>query len=203
MLIEIELEAAHGWCKNIPTAKNVIGTFTLYHIYMMIFMTVVISMIFIPRFVIACQTSEFTPWSAVCHFLFYLLAWFLIEDFLWFVLNPYYTIQKYTQKNIPWHTKWIMGIPVHNIVGILGLAALAFIEHTWSLWIALAVFTVLLILTCFVSPSYHALYWQLHGKSDPSAKDNFTDNNGIKGGGDSSDPSCVCAAENEEKEHNT
>ena len=143
-------------------------------------MTVVISMIFIPRFVIACQTSEFTPWSAVCHFLFYLLAWFLLEDFLWFVLNPYYTLQKYKSEYIPWHTKWIMGIPVHNIIGVLGLIALAFVNHSWSLWIAILIFAVLLIFTWILSPNYHTLYWQLHEKSDSSSKTTFVNDNNDK-----------------------
>ena len=29
-LIEIEMEGKHGWCKNLPTAKKVVSSFTLY-----------------------------------------------------------------------------------------------------------------------------------------------------------------------------
>ena len=34
-LIEIEMEGKHGWCKNLPTAKKVVSSFTLYHLLMM------------------------------------------------------------------------------------------------------------------------------------------------------------------------
>lgn len=167
-LIEIEMEGKHGWAEKLPTAKKVIGTFTLYHIYMMVFLLIMISMIFIPRFYIACNTSEFTPWSAVCCFLFYLLAWFLLEDFLWFVFNPYYTLCKYNKENVTWHKDWVGNIPVHNIVGGLGLAALAFVEGSWLLFLSAAILLGWTFLSMWVSPFYHSFYHEIRGKNDKS-----------------------------------
>ena len=33
-LMEIEIEGKNGWCKELPTAKNVCKDFTLYHLLM-------------------------------------------------------------------------------------------------------------------------------------------------------------------------
>lgn len=165
-LIEIELEGKNGWCEKIPTARNVIGTFTLYHIYMILFLMIMISMIFIPRFYIACNTSEFTPWSAVCCFVFYVVAWFLLEDFLWFVFNPYYTLCKYNKEEVKWHTQWVGAVPLHNVLGILALAAIAFAEGSWFLFLATAMLTGWTFLSILVAPFYHEFYEKIRGKSD-------------------------------------
>ena len=99
-LIEIEMEGKNGWCTHLPTAKNVISTFTLYHLLMM----VLIILTFYQQF------NNKDVWLIV----FYITMFFFIEDLLWFVLNPYYTIKKYSEKNIPWHSKWFWGQPIEN-----------------------------------------------------------------------------------------
>ena len=85
-LMEIEMEGKDGWCKNLPTAKNVIASFTWYHILMMI----IVILIFYQTF------RGLDVWMVV----FYITAFFLIEDFLWFVFNPFYGIKKYKKENI-------------------------------------------------------------------------------------------------------
>ena len=163
-LLEIEMEGKHGWCEKLPTAKRVVGPFTLYHVYMNIFIVIMISMIFIPRFYVACNSSEFTPWSAVCCFVFYLLLWFLLEDFLWFVMNPHYTLCKYKKEHIKWHTQWVGPVPLHNILGILGLVAVAFAEGSWLLFVAAAVAVGWTFLTMWIAPLYHKFYAKIRGE---------------------------------------
>jgi hypothetical protein len=34
-----------------------------------------------------------------------------IEDFLWFVLNPYYGIKNFRKEKIWWHKKWWGPVP--------------------------------------------------------------------------------------------
>lgn len=156
--IEIEMEGKHGWAVNLPTAKKVVGDFTLYHLYMMLFVGIVISAVFIPR--MACGV---TPWQAAVQFMFYLLLWFLVEDFLWFVLNPYFTLEKYTAENIPWHKKWIgKHIPLHNALGAIGLVALAALEGTYSLYLGLLLSVLFCGAVIFGAPAYHRFYEALH-----------------------------------------
>jgi len=40
-----------------------------------------------------------------------MLFW-IIEDFLWFVLNPAFGIAGFVRKNIPWHKQWFLNVPV-------------------------------------------------------------------------------------------
>ena len=35
----------------------------------------------------------------------------VIEDFLWFILNPAFGISKFNKLNVPWHTMWFLKIP--------------------------------------------------------------------------------------------
>lgn len=103
-LMEIEMEGKDGWCKNLPTAKNVLVSFTWYHILMM----VIIILIFYQTF------QHLDIWMTV----FYITSFFLIEDFLWFVFNPFYGINNYKQENIPWHKNWSAELPIENFVGL-------------------------------------------------------------------------------------
>lgn len=161
-LIEIEIEGKHGWAEKLPTAKKALGHFTLYHVYMNSFVLATLSMIFIPRFTIACNTSTFSPWNAVCSFLFYTIAWFLLEDFLWFVLNPHYTMKKYQKKYIPWHKYWVTErMPLHNVIGLLVLCCLAFAEGSWILWLGLIVFGLWVSATLVSAPLYHTFYHKI------------------------------------------
>ena len=88
---EVEIEGKHGWAKHLPTTKNILGQFTLYHVYMLLFLVLLFSGWFGSRFVAGCASG----WTVVFHFAFYFLLWLLVEDFLWFVFNPHYTLDRY------------------------------------------------------------------------------------------------------------
>ena len=45
-MIEIEMEGKNGWCTHLPTAKNVISSFTLYHLLMMALIFVIFYQMF-------------------------------------------------------------------------------------------------------------------------------------------------------------
>ena len=108
-LIEIEIEGKEGWAKNLPTARNIIGKMTLYHVFMFVFIIIM----FIRIYPMYGNNSFIT--------IFYVTSWFLLEDFLWFVLNPYYTLKNYKKEEIWWHSNqsWIAGIPFHNFMGLI------------------------------------------------------------------------------------
>ena len=150
-LIEIEMEGKNGWAKNLPTARNVIFTFTLYHLYMMAFVFLIFYQLFIDKDI----------WMMT----FYTTMFFYIEDFLWFVLNPYFTIKKYNSKNVKWHKKWILGQPIENYISYLIFMFTYYntnykSEHTNSL----IVIILLLSITVLLSPIYHKFYLKIHGK---------------------------------------
>ena len=150
-LIEIEMEGKNGWCTHLPTAKNVISTFTLYHLLMMALIILIFYQLFHKKDI----------WIII----FYITMFFFIEDFLWFVLNPYYTIQKYNGKNIQWHSRWLWGQPLENFVCYF-LIVLTYFKTKYKKEQMNSIIYILLLITITVSlaPFYHLLYIKLHGK---------------------------------------
>ncbi len=112
--VEIQIEGTSGWAKNLPTwrienhwlLKVFFGgrAMTGYHAW-------VISFIFLLFHIPVAFTDQ---WS----FAFegrvlggFILFW-IIEDFLWFVLNPGFGIKKFKKEFIPWHPNWVMLAPI-------------------------------------------------------------------------------------------
>jgi hypothetical protein len=122
-LLEIQIEGKNGCAGNLPCWRmkkkwivKIVGgrPLTGYHFFMFIFLTLMVHM---PLF--------FTTWSwrLECLLLGFLIGLRLIEDFLWFVLNPHYRLKNFKRGKIWWHPKWWGGVPVsywYNIL-IVGL----------------------------------------------------------------------------------
>ena len=159
-LMEIEMEGKHGWAKHLPTTKNILGQFTLYHVYMLLFLALLFSGWFGTRFVAGCSSG----WTVVFHFAFYFLLWLLVEDFLWFVFNPHYTLDRYRKDVIPWHKIWVGDrVPAHNVGGLVVLALLAVgAAGNGELWLSLGISGVMLLACVFVAPAYHKFYVRTH-----------------------------------------
>jgi hypothetical protein len=110
-LWEIQIEGKDGWAAKAPGWRIEKGwlvklaggrPITGYHVYMTVFL---ISFVHLPLF--------FTPWSWRLESLlfgFYVGMVFL-EDFLWFVLNPYYGIRSFRRGKIWWHKQWWGPVP--------------------------------------------------------------------------------------------
>ena len=45
-----------------------------------------------------------------------LMYFWMLEDFLWFVLNPAYGLAKFRRGAIPWHKHWLWCAPVDYVV---------------------------------------------------------------------------------------
>lgn len=158
-LIEIELEGKDGWMTKIPTANIVYfgGKYlTLYHVYM-IFM-IIIGVCFQNR-------MEFTI-NSFLHSASYVFLFLLLEDILWFVFNPYFTIKRYRKGIVWWHSSqpWIFGMPLHNYT-ISGLnIVLAYITGMTDILYSLLYSCVFVGVCIFVSPLYHYFYTYIHKK---------------------------------------
>lgn len=111
--LEINIEGKHGWAKNLPTwqIKNKVTSFiygdlplTGYHFWLMMFILVFLHF---PFFI-------FKEWSLSIELRALSLFFFiwLVEDFLWFVLNPDYGFKKFNKENITWHHQWFTKIPI-------------------------------------------------------------------------------------------
>ena len=154
-LLEIELEAKEGWCKNLPTPV-VLGNFTLYHVLMNIIVIISILKVYV---------KDITSLEDITQAIFYIAAWFLIEDFMWFVLNPHFTIDKYKKEHIWWHARrpWYFGIPEHNFIGILVMFVCYCLSNKKSEFnVNIIYFLIFIILTIMFANNYHEYYNSIH-----------------------------------------
>jgi hypothetical protein len=110
-LWEIQIEGKDGWAAKAPGWRiekgwlvNLAGgrPITGYHVYMTLFL---IAIVHLPLF--------FVPWNWRLEGLlpgFYVGMVFL-EDFLWFMLNPYYGMKNFRRGRIWWHKQWWGPVP--------------------------------------------------------------------------------------------
>ncbi|MFH1543178.1 MAG: hypothetical protein ABIE03_01435 [Patescibacteria group bacterium] len=106
--MEIQIEGKDGWAAKLPTfrLKRKVGIkpVTGYHFFILLFTLIIFHF---PAF--------FTIWSVKKELLLLGAYIFMLtlEDFLWFILNPYYGLKKFNKNNpdIWWHESWFAGLP--------------------------------------------------------------------------------------------
>lgn len=112
--VEIQIEGPSGWGKNLPTWRIekhwLLDVFwggramTGYHFWVIPF---IFLLFHLPVFV----TGEWSWQREGRIFGGFVLFW-IFEDFLWFVINPAFGIQKFKPEWIPWHPRWFAKMPV-------------------------------------------------------------------------------------------
>ena len=125
--LEIQIEGARGWAAGLPTwrledapiLRPLFGgrTITGYHVFAFGFMFCVFHLTL-------ALTGRFS-WRMEARILGSLLLFWIVEDFLWFAMNPAFGLAKLTPQNVPWHPHWLFGVPVDYFVfGLLSVALL-------------------------------------------------------------------------------
>jgi hypothetical protein len=111
--LEIEIEGPAGWASRLPTwrlenglTRRFLGAraVTGYHLFIHIFVLLLAHLPF------ALSLVPFTL-SAELRILSFLVLFWLVEDFLWFVLNPAFGLKRFRREEIWWHAPnwwWIM-----------------------------------------------------------------------------------------------
>jgi hypothetical protein len=112
--VEIQIEGDKGWAAGLPTWRIekhwLLDIFwggrelTGYHAWVFPF----IILLFHTAFFLGC------PWSIKLEakLIALIMAFWIIEDFLWFILNPHYRFKKFTKQDIPWHShRWFIFMP--------------------------------------------------------------------------------------------
>jgi len=123
--VEIQIEGAAGWAAGLPTWRIeshwLLDLFwsgrpmTGYHAWVFPFIALVFHL---PIFL-----SGRWSWHVEARIVAMIMLFWVIEDVLWFVLNPAFGWSKFSAGNIPWHKYWWMGLPVDywisTVVGIV------------------------------------------------------------------------------------
>ena len=168
-LLEIEIEWKNGWAQNLPTWRKVntkapmsfLRNLTGYHSTLMLMILCLHHVVFIGFYWYFWPSDEF---FILAFYFFLLIFW----DFLWFVLNPHFTLKKFKKEHIIWYTdsKWIFGFPIDYWYGIIGSIILALFG--WLVQENALIFvdyiltgilgTLIWGVTIVVSPLYHRWY---------------------------------------------
>lgn len=108
---EIQIEGKDGWAAKSPGWKVEKGWIikltgglpvTGYHVFMTVFL---IAVIHLPLFFIAWS------WRLECLLLGFYVGMVLVEDFLWFIINPYFGLKYFRKGKIWWHKRWWGPVP--------------------------------------------------------------------------------------------
>ena len=187
--IEIEIEGGHGWAERLPTwylrrgrVGRVYGIamgerpLTGYHVFAFTIPLVIVHLPF--AFGLDWSLSAELSQLAV----YFALA--VIWDYIWFVMNPAYTVRRFRRGNVWWfQVPWIWRFPLDYYVGMglsVALAALAaWSAGDWApvrsqLWL-IAGLIVLTALADVASPLYHRWYRHMRrtGADDRSTTPTF------------------------------
>ena len=112
-LVEIQIEGPHGWASRLPTwryerpwTRRLLGAraITGYHLYVHLF---VLLLAHLPYLLDLVEPSV----AAELRVLAFLVLFWILQDFLWFVLNPAYGIGRFHPRYAWWHAPnwwWIM-----------------------------------------------------------------------------------------------
>jgi hypothetical protein len=123
--VEVHIEGGAGWAANLPTWRvqnRLTDLFyggrplTGYHLYVQLFVLVFSHVPF----------AVGLPFSLRAELLvvsFMILFW-IVEDFLWFVVNPHFGIRKFRADAVWWHKRawWLVAPREYFVMGGLALA---------------------------------------------------------------------------------
>ncbi len=135
--VEIQIEGANGWAVALPVTFRIEDHWLLdvfwggrpmtgYHAWVFPFMALFFHfpMVWAGRWSIKLEAR-----AIACTSVFW-----IVEDALWFVLNPAYGWAKLDPEHVPWHVHWFLGLPTDYFT-FTGVALALFV---WSFWPARA-----------------------------------------------------------------
>lgn len=127
--VEIQIEGAAGWGKSLPTWRIeqhwLLDLFwggramTGYHAWVFPFIALIFHF---PFFLQSCWS-----WALQARVLAAIIVFWIVEDAMWFVMNPAYGWAGLNSQNAEWHKHWLAGLPVEYWWGsVLALILLVY-----------------------------------------------------------------------------
>ena len=111
---EIHIEGEAGWASNLPTWRIedhwMLDIFwggramTGYHAWVFLFIALFFHF---PMFFMGTWSLKLEARALASIMLFW-----IVEDFLWFILNPAFGLKRFRPEIVTWHKKWIGGAPI-------------------------------------------------------------------------------------------
>ena len=150
-ILEIQIEGPDGWAAKLPTWRAKQGSrlgkifkklsgqkeLTGYHAALMVFLLMAFHLVFVWNW----DWSVWQELELLAIFVLFTQVW----DFLWFVLNPGFSLRKFNRENVWWHKKWWGWAPVDYYVAAL-LSALLLLPETLLINPVEGIFKILVLL---------------------------------------------------------
>jgi hypothetical protein len=156
-IVEVQIEGAHGWAAKLPTWRPIPSKWyaraykklmsgkelTGYHLSVISFLMLVFHL----PFFFGLKWNISKELDILSIFSLFVVVW----DYLWFVVNPKFTIKNFKGDHIFWHSKWFLKLPIDYwfLCGISLFIAiinyLIFNENYIKEW--LVIFFLLLVFT--------------------------------------------------------
>jgi len=136
-ILEVQIEGGQGWAAKLPTwrpgrdskwqkiykimsGKDMTG----YHLAMFSF----VFLIFHLPFFIGLRWSMAIELELVSIFFLFIVMW----DFLWFVVNPYFSLKNFHRHHNFWHRNWLWKLPTDYYISISISFILATLIHFFT-----------------------------------------------------------------------
>jgi hypothetical protein len=125
--VEIQVEGASGWAASLPTWRIeqhwLLDWFwggrpmTGYHAWVFSFMAL--------AFHLPAVLLQRWSWRIELRILGALALFWIVEDWLWFVMNPAFGLARFAPQFVPWHRNWLGPMPAdYWTFGTVGLLLL-------------------------------------------------------------------------------
>ena len=160
-LLEIEIEGKYGWGRQLPTFTILTGPFKHFTFYHLIMATIIILTNTYP---IIADSALRRPTDTLALCIYNNILWFSIEDFLWFVLNPYYTYKNYRSASAQWHSLRPFSGPMLGCIPVHSIITSAILLSCWWYTGMFVLIESIVVAVCFnsavvvVAPHYHTFY---------------------------------------------
>lgn len=106
-LLEVQIEGPDGWAAHLPTwrletrwTRRLLGAraITGYHVYAHLLILILLH----APYMLGLVTPSL---GAELRILAFIVLFWVVEDFLWFVVNPGWGLRAFRRDRIPWHAR--------------------------------------------------------------------------------------------------
>jgi hypothetical protein len=130
--VEIHIEGADGWAAKLPTWRierhRLLDLFfggrplTGYHVWLLSFMLLMF------HFPLVATWSW--SWRLEGRVIAAMILFWILEDLLWFVLNPAWGWSRFNRSTVGWHKRWLWRLPQdYWVFGMLAGFLLYWVER--------------------------------------------------------------------------
>jgi len=149
--LEVSIEGPVGWAVAAPTwqVRNKLyamamggKTLTGYHLTMFFLPLLFLHLPFVFAWMYGVKMWSI---SRELEFVAYYFILCPTWDFLWFVLNPAFGLERFRRGEISWHKNWVGRVPVDYIVAIAAVTLFAAVSELLESGAAMRIATVLVL----------------------------------------------------------